>query len=211
MRFKAVIFDLDGTLVHTTPEYRYKIVRQVLNDFDMKVQNNFIDRFWFESRRKQIIKEHFKLEPELFWKAYAKYEDLDFRRACISAYHDIDFISELRDNGFRTGIVTGAPQFIAEMEIGLIGRHNFDSVIFQDILKNKPKPHPDGIHECLKLLGLTERETVFVGNSDEDMLAAQNAKMLDVMIDRKEHEFPHVTPSLTISSLYELRPLLGIK
>ena len=32
----------------------------------------------------------------------------------------------------------------------------------------------------------------------------------DVLLDRKEHEFPDITPSLTIRSLYELKNILEI-
>ena len=211
MKFNAVIFDLDGTLVHTTPEYRYKVTTQALNDFDIQVHNRLIDRFWFESRREEIIREHFRLEPDLFWQSYKKYEDLEFRKQCISVYNDIDFISDLKRSGFKLGIVTGSPPFIADIEIDLIGKHNFNSIVLQSLHKGKPKPHPGGIEECLNKLGLTNKEVVFVGNSDEDILAAQNAKVLDIMIDRKEHEFPEITPSYTIESLYELRQILGIK
>ncbi len=205
------MFDLDGTLVHTTPDYRYKIVKHVLNDFNIQVHNRLIDRFWFESRREEIIREHFKLEPDIFWQSFRKYRDMDFRKQCISAYNDVDFVLELKGKGFKTGIVTGAPPDVADMEIDLIGRQNFNAIVLQSLHNGKPKPHPSGIEECLAALSLTNKEAIFVGNSDEDILAAQNAKVMGVMIDRKEHEFPHVEPSLTIESLYELRQILGIE
>ena len=49
MVYKAVIFDLDGTLVHTMPEYRYKIVGQTVRDLGAKSSHHLIDKFWFQT------------------------------------------------------------------------------------------------------------------------------------------------------------------
>ena len=80
MEYKAVIFDLDGTLVHTMPEYRYTIVGNALKSIGIKTTSHLIDRFWFESRRDEIIKEHFGIEPGIFWKNYREREDPEIRR-----------------------------------------------------------------------------------------------------------------------------------
>jgi len=58
MNIKAVIFDLDGTLVHTAPVYRYMVVGDALET--LGIENIFkkdIDDFWFrgEKERKRII------------------------------------------------------------------------------------------------------------------------------------------------------------
>ncbi len=67
MTYRAVLFDLDGTLVHTAPEHRYKLVGQTLKKLGVNVPSSSIDKFWFEGRRNTVIKEHFGLEPDLFW------------------------------------------------------------------------------------------------------------------------------------------------
>ncbi len=45
----------------------------------------------------------------------------------------------------------------------------------------------------------------------EDIRTARSAHIYDVLLDRREHLFPKINPSLTIHSLYELRQLLDIK
>lgn len=212
MVYKAVIFDLDGTLVHTLPEYRYQIVRQTLKDLGTTSSNHNIDRFWFEARREVIIKEHFGLEPELFWKTYRQYDTPTLRKQFTKLYLDIGFITELRQNGYKTGIVTGAPSHIASLEIGMLGKENFDVVIITQSSKGfKPKPHPHGLKECMNLLGINKCEMIYVGNADEDVITAKNAQVFDVLLVRGEHEFSDISPSLRIHSLYELRPLLGLR
>ncbi len=209
MPYKAIIFDLDGTLVHTTPEYRYKIVGQTLKELGAKSSDHHIDRFWFEARRNKIIKEHFGIEPELFWQTYRKYDTPELREQFTRLYDDIDFIKELKRKGYKIGIVTGAPMHIAFLEIKMLGEENFDEIVIAATSNGiKYKPHPHGLLECLNKLGIKKEEAIYVGNSDEDVITAKNAQVFDVLLKRGEHTFPEINPSLTILSLYELRKLL---
>jgi len=212
MSYKAVVFDLDGTLVHTTPEYRYKIVEQTLKDLGATSSHHHIDRFWFEARRDAIIQEHFGLEPKQFWETYRKHDTTELRKQFTKLYDDVSFIKELRQNGYKTGIVTGAPLHIASLEIEMLGREDFDAVIVANSSGGfKPKPHPQGLEECMNLLGVKKQETIYVGNADEDVATAKNAQVFGVLLVRGEHEFPDISPSLRIHSLYELRQLLRSK
>jgi FMN phosphatase YigB (HAD superfamily) len=61
---------------------------------------------------------------------------------------------------------------------------------------------------ALKSLGLKPSEVIFVGNGEEDVLASKAAKIYSVIIDRGEN-IVEESPSLRITSLYELRNLLG--
>jgi beta-phosphoglucomutase-like phosphatase (HAD superfamily) len=211
MTYKAVLFDLDGTLVHTIPEHRYQTVGQALKDLGVATSNKIIDKLWFGARRDEAIKEYFGLEPELFWTTFRRYDTIEKRREFTKPYDDIGFIGELRQRGYKTGIVTGAPRHIASLEIGMIGEKNFDAIILAQSLNGfKPKPHPEGLLECLKLLGVNNNEAIYVGNADEDIETAINAKVFDVLIERGECEFPNINPSLRIHSLYGLKPMLGL-
>jgi phosphoglycolate phosphatase-like HAD superfamily hydrolase len=127
-------------------------------------------------------------------------------------YYDIDVIKGLKEAGYKTGIVTGAPISIAELEINMIGRENFDAVVIAHRLNGfTPKPHPQGIEECLNLLDSKKEKSLYVGNADEDIMTAKNAKIFDVLIDRKEHRFPEINPSHVVYSLYDLRDFLMSK
>ena len=157
-----------------------------------------------------IIKEHFGLEPEMFWKLYRKYDTLGLRKRFTGLYDDIDFIGELRMHGVKTGIVTGAPAHITSLEIDMIGKENFDAIIIaRASMGIRPKPDPHGIEECLNQLTVQKDDAVYVGNSDEDIMTARNARVFGVLLARGEHQFSSIQPSLTIRSLYGLRELLG--
>lgn len=209
MKYKAVIFDLDGTLVHTEPEYRYRIVGRVLKELRGEISNEYIDKFWFEAERDEIIKKCFGVDPELFWAKYREYDMPEIRKDFTKLYDDIDVIGELKERGYKLGIVTGSPIHIALFEIDMIGRENFNAIVVaQNSNGIRPKPHPHGLEECLDLLKVSKKEAVYVGNAKEDVIAAKRAGVLDIFIVRGEYEFEDITPSVKINSLYELAELL---
>ncbi len=213
MKYEAVLFDLDGTLIHTTPQYRYEVVGSVLKHFAKPFSKTLIDRFWFESHRNNLITKHLGIDPKEFWLMYEKHEVVQKRRLHIHAYSDVEFVSFIRKLGIKTGIVTGAPRHIAEMEIGLLGFEKFDHYTVARYSEGiKAKPDPQGLHECLQKLDVSASKAMFIGNGQEDIDAAKAAGLFDVHIERKEYPLPKKTiPSLQINSLFELKALVGIK
>ncbi len=60
-------------------------------------------------------------------------------------------MGEVRKRGLKTGIVTGSPSHIAEMEVGLVGKELFDAVVIARKFEGvKEKPHPDGLESASK-------------------------------------------------------------
>ncbi|MBI5398241.1 HAD-IA family hydrolase [Candidatus Woesearchaeota archaeon] len=214
MSYKAILFDLDGTLLHSAPTLRYELVMRTLDDLgasapDHYIDRRYIDQWWFECDRTRIIKEHFRVDPEAFWKALQRHNTEELNKQHIQTYDDVSVLRELREQGYNTGVVTGTPRHLAQCKIGLLGEELFDVIIVCDSINQvKPKPDPDGLQKAMFLLGVQPGATIYVGNAYEDVLAAKNAGVLDVLINRKEYRFPHARPTATIDSLYELRHLL---
>ncbi len=209
MSYKAMIFDLDGTLIHTMPKYRYRIVGQTLDELGITSHHRYIDQFWFGSKRDEIIKRNFQVKPEIFWKTYEKYDNAELRKKFTKAYEDTNIVSDLKKKGMKTGIVTGAPPHVAEIELGILGKKNFDTIVIANTKMGlKPKPHPMALKKCLEALNMKHSEALYVGNSDEDIIMAKKAKVFDVLIHRGEHQFLGEKATLTIQKLKELRNIL---
>ena len=208
MEFTAYIFDLDGTLVGTKPEYRYSVVRQTLHELGSEASNHDIDRFWFVADRDKVVRERFHLDPAAFWPQWRENDQIPIRKRFTHVYDDVGYLQRLRSKGAKLAILTGAPIHIADFEISLLGKENFDTIVIaHKSTRIKPKPNPHGIEECLALLGVEKEGAVFVGNADEDIQTARNAQVRDVLLDRGENDFIEVTPSTRIYSLYELTRL----
>jgi len=216
MQRKAVVFDLDGTLVHTPKSYIYRVVGEVLRNLGMKsAPNEDIERFWFGMDRDKVITNIFHKNPADFWREFILRDTIQSRIQVARAYHDIGFLDQLKEDGYLLGIVTGAPLEMCRAEIGLIGGDKFDEVVIANPLRGvKPKPHPYGLEECLSQLDVAKEHAHYVGNAEEDFRTADQAGVLPVLVDRGEFDYGLVfssgveLPKNIIRGLYDLGKIL---
>ncbi|MBU0530159.1 MAG: HAD-IA family hydrolase [Candidatus Aenigmatarchaeota archaeon] len=211
-----LIFDLDGTLIRTDPMHRYIIARYIMGDYqrpcpDEAEFRRIIDMIWFHSGDENLVKDTLGLEKSDFWKAFARYDTPEMREAFSAPYTDASFVRHMKARGHRTGIVTSATKRIADLEVGMIGPENFDEIV----LARKdngliPKPDPSGLYRCMELLGSTSKNTIFFGDSPDDIQAGQSAGVLDIHVDRGEFEYQGPKPTITVLSLYDTMDELGI-
>lgn len=92
-------------------------------------------------------------------------------------------LDQLRNAGFQLGIVTGKGSRSAEISLRewkLDGY--FDIVITGDDVTD-PKPHPEGILLAMQKLGADPRETIYVGDSDADVIAGRAAGLQTVGVN----------------------------
>ncbi len=208
---EAVIFDSDGTLVYTKPDYRYLIVGRVLDEFRKPFTNPQIDDFWFlsDEARQGIITELWRLNPEeQFWPSFRKCDKVELRTKYTEPYGDVGILQVLRERGKKTGIVSSAPRHIIKLELQMLN-HSFGSVVrAQPADGVEQKPSPDGLLKCIKEIGTSPPKTVYVGNGRQDMEMARNAGVYGILIERGEYDFGEIEADKTITSLEELRDLV---
>jgi len=205
--YKHISFDLDGTLIHTLPEYRQKIVPSVISELQGVINDQrHIDKFWFETNRDQTIKKCFNIDPELFWELFRKLDTEEKRSEHTVAYHDVEeTLKKLKQMGKIISIVTGAPQKIAEIEIAKINPDCYDFIFSVRDSEYNEKPAPESLHFVLNKLAMQPQETIYIGNGDEDCYFAKNAGVDFIRIDRGEYDYDFGDgPIKTIKSLNEL-------
>lgn len=208
MKTKAVIFDLDGTLIHTKPEYIEQLLRKCFTETGIEPTKENIEKLWYGPLKDKFLQSK-GVSTEEFWKKFIEYDTIESREKYIEPYADSFILKPLSENGIKLGVVTNNNFHAAEHEINLLRPHGiqFDAIIVAfDSNSNmivKPKPDPDGIFQCLEIFGAEKEEAIFVGNSQDDIDAAKAAGVLDVFIDREEHLIP-VEATITIKSLQEL-------
>lgn len=174
-RYKAIIYDIDGTLLNTLDMNMYPLIRIIKEELG--------EEWTFE----QVVR--FASQPGMKTLAQLGIRDIDTVYArwvrYVNAYGDgavpFDGIPELlhfvRNLGLRQAVVSAkrSGQYAVDM-----GRPGFDrlmetAVLFDDTTKHKPDPEP--LNECLRRLGLTPREALYVGDARSDLEAARNAHM----------------------------------
>lgn len=211
---KAIIFDIDGTLIHTRLAYLEQLIRRCCIETGIEPTKENIERIWYGPIDEKIeLMKSMNVDPAEFWKKLIEYDTIEERAKNMVPYDDVWVLKELAEKGIKLGIVTNAIFHMAKHEVNVLREHGiqFDAIItaFDKDLNTriKPKPNPEGILECLEMLGVKKNEVIFVGDGPDDAEAAKTAGVLYVKIDREEHLIP-IEATIEIKSLEELLKLI---
>ncbi|WP_228160712.1 phosphoglycolate phosphatase [Marinobacter bohaiensis] len=184
---RTVLFDLDGTLVDSAPDLAAAIdsmleslgrdpagddrVRQwVGNGAGVLVRRALAGRFDHEAGP-AIDDAAFDDAQERFFNAYTGLN------GHMSRVYDgvVPFLMALREAGARLAVVTNKPGAFTGPLLEKMGLdHWFDTTISGDTLPVK-KPDPAQLHLAIEQLGGDTASTLMVGDSINDILAAQRA------------------------------------
>lgn len=89
-------------------------------------------------------------------------------------------VAEIRQKGYRLGVVSSGNDCRVNREIKELGLAGFfEVVICHEQITNR-KPHPEGIEIALQQLSAAPTQTVYVGDSPEDIEMGKRAGVLTV-------------------------------
>ncbi len=181
---KAVLFDLDGTLVDTAQEF-IPAVQQLRAEHDLPPMdadqisasvsnganalvrlalNTAVDSPAFAAQRERLL----TLYSAQLGTAAALYPGVG------------ELLEALENNGIRWGISTNKPRAYTEP---LIQKLNIipapGSVICPDDVSNR-KPHPESLQKNCAQLGCSVSEAIFIGDHARDVQAGRRAPMYTI-------------------------------
>lgn len=218
---RALAFDLDGTLVDSAPGLSDAIDRTLA---DLKLPAAGIERVstWIGNGADVMMSRALTYalgrEPQpdeqrdaraLFDRHYA-----DTVEAGSTLFPQVKATLEtLQTKGIPLALVTNKPTpFVAPLLASLGIADAFSLIIGGDDVIVK-KPHPAAIFLVLGKFGLLPGQLLFVGDSRNDILAAQAAGVPNIgMTFGYNYGEPIATsqPDLTLNSFDELLPALGL-
>lgn len=194
-KVKAVIFDLDGTLIDTKEADIYSLIDA------LKMNNLYIDyekaKFVFGKRDEDFLQETFPflsleqikrivmLKQQLFLSKFKKLIKLH-----RGAY---ELLSWLKSLGKIIIIVTTSPKSLAQE---LVHKTHLDKYIDLLVTANDVKhlkPHPEPILYALNKFNLKAQDTLMIGDSVTDVIVA---KKLNIKI---------IAVATGVNSVYELK------
>lgn len=166
------IFDIDGTLIDSAAVDQVAF-RQALADFGHSYTPEEL-RFSFGMPGRKALE---MLGVSDIDAVIARWEMLAYAKLHEIAVYDgvIELLETLRADGKKCGIVTSRTRWQFEQGVTPLGIHQyFDEAICADDVEN-PKPAPDELIECIRRLGGTAAESIYVGDSPYDMQCAKSA------------------------------------
>ena len=214
-KYKAVIFDLDGTLLNTLEDLKDS-VNYALKRYDMPKRSLEDIRHFVGNGVEKLVERAVPegTEKEAGEKVFAAFKEY-YTLHCndkTGPYPGISsLLADLKERGFQMAVVSNKLQ---EGVDALNEQYfkKFFSVAIGAREGIRKKPAPDTVLEALRILNISGQEAVYVGDSEVDIATAANARMDCITVawgfrTRKEQEDAGATvfvekPEDIISLLY---------
>ena len=183
---KAVLFDLDGTLIDTAADF-IRIIQQMCRDEQRPVVEAEIIRTQVSEGARamvQLVYPEMDVTDPVF---------LAHRQRFLTAYGDnivVDtnlfegmypLLEELEAHQIPWGIVTNKPRGLSELLLAALNLTERCAVLVcpEDVSKTKPDPEP--MYLAAKQLNLEARDIIYVGDHPRDIDAGRNAEMYTIL------------------------------
>lgn len=192
---KAVLFDLDGTLVDSLPEL-YHGVHTVLSDMGLKAPSQeavgaMIGRGILVLVQRLCAALGIAVESEqgrdLFDRLLKAWSESGGRHMAFYL-GVIEGVEQLKDKGIRVALVTNKQRSLTVEFLQSRGLESlFDTVVAGDDCPNN-KPAPDMLIRAMTEMNVCASETVMVGDSRNDALAGRAAGVSVALVETGYNE-----------------------
>ncbi len=183
---KAVIFDLDGTLIDSETNYfeaeRKLLAEYGVNSFDFETKKKYIGK-----STKDILedfKKNYSIEEsiETFTKKKNKYY-LNIAKNNTVVFPEMHkFLDLLKANNYPIALASGSSTEIIDEILFITGLKNFFDVTLSSESVKKGKPAPDVFLETAKLLQIPPENCLVLEDTNYGVEAAKNASMYCIAI-----------------------------
>lgn len=177
---KAVVFDLDGTLLNTLEDLRTAVnlalcaegyPERSLEEIRLAVGNGI----------KKLISRSVPVGtlPETEERVFARFrEEYQFHCSDTTAPYDgiPELLKRLRQDGYLLAVVSNKADFAVQKLAEQYFPDCFDAVLGETEGLAR-KPAPDMAEEVLRRLGVKKSDAVYVGDSEVDIVTARNTGM----------------------------------
>ncbi len=173
---KAVLFDLDGTLLNTN-QLIYNSFEYILNDvLKVNASSEEINKTFgkpLTSTFKEYSNDQHSIEDLI--KLYRQY-NLEHHDSMCKAFDRVeDMLIELKKRDIKTAIVTSKLRPTAERGLKLNNLLKYFDVIISPEDTNKHKPDAEPALKACELLQVEPKEAMMVGDSSYDLLCGKRA------------------------------------
>lgn len=209
---KCVLLDLDGTLIQTTEiildafrvTFKKYFPELTLSDDDytnMLGQTLFTTFGYYTSSKEEVD------DMVSFYRLYSN----DLIEQGLQAYPGAaETLSYLKKRKIKVGIVTSKMRKVATHHLELTQLLTYiDGIIgYEDVTEHKPSPEP--IEKALAVFNAKNEETVYVGDHENDIIAAKKAGIYTcaVTYSHRLKEMLAYNPDYVIDELKHIKDLV---
>lgn len=212
-KYETIIFDLDGTLLYTLEDLTLSVNHALAGFTDVRRSLEEVRTFVGNGVRKLMIRSlPGGEENPCFEEAFAEFcrHYTEHCRDHTRPYSGIpELVQELARYGKKLGIVSNKPdREVKEMNEAYFGG------IFGAALGEREgvrrKPAPDSLNEAMKELDSDPAHTLYVGDSEVDILTAANAGVDCLSVTWGFRTQEHLREAGATRFIHEPGELLGV-
>ncbi|WP_180186337.1 HAD family hydrolase [Acinetobacter sp. YH01008] len=183
---KAVLFDLDGTLIDTAADFIRIIQQMCREEGRMPVEPELIRTQVSEGARAMVklVYPELELEDPVFLQHRQRF--LDRYGADIAVDTDLfdgmyPLLEQLEAQDIPWGIVTNKPRWLSEALLKALNLSERCAVLVcpEDVTRTKPDPEP--MYLAAKQLNLAAEDCIYIGDHPRDIDAGRHAKMPTIL------------------------------
>ena len=177
--YDTIIFDLDGTLLDTLDDL-WLAVNAALEKFTLPLRSKEeVRAFIGDGIVKLMQRASGVCEGERFDGILAEFKRY-YGEHCEDNTKPYDGVVELLKALQAKGIKTAVVSNKADFAVKKLAKGYFDGLLLEAVGENeaggiRKKPAPDSVLAVMERLGADSKATVYVGDSDVDVLTAKNA------------------------------------
>jgi pyrophosphatase PpaX len=210
-RFRAMFFDLDGTLADTL-SLIYRAFNDALTPVTGQTYAGPEIRSWFGPPDTQIIRKllaeaHVDGAIERYMESYRRHHaDL------VRVFPGIDrLLTDCHEAGARIAVITGKSRETAVVTLDALGLSKDCDLLYGGDDVERQKPDPMALELALKEFSVDRDEAVMIGDAAADVLAGKAAGVstIGVLWGNPDHsQLLQSDPTWLVATVSELEPLL---
>lgn len=183
-KIKALIFDCDGMILNTIPDYlnamNYTLIHFGYNPINQDEIKSFLgygtDHFLRSSLKVASYSNYDEIK-----KYYLDYYSKHFYEKTYPYEGINEFLIKAKNMGFKLAVCSNKPDFILKKLISsAFSEINFDYLSGQT--DEYTKPNPIIMNRCLNSLKLKPNEVMYFGDTEVDYQFAKNSNILNCII-----------------------------
>lgn len=175
---KAIIFDLDGTLLNTLRDI-CNVLNGSLKKFGVPCLSlEKIIQYVGNGARKLVERATVGYDSELIDKIYEDYR-VNFAECAnldtVLYDGETDFLQRAKAKGIKMAVVTNKPQKACDKVMSQFFKENYFDYVIGQSDDFALKPDPSAVNFVIEKFGVDKSECLFVGDGDTDVITAKNA------------------------------------
>lgn len=218
-RFKALLFDLDGTLI----EFKFKVKESRLaiiewlesNSYDVSgISPEMKTQAIFDVVKNQSPARGDNLSYNQAWRSMCDILDgFEMKSIQESLPHpgSLELLRRLKHEQVLTALVTNSGRRPIDSILGAYGMLPYLNLVISRDEMERLKPEPDGLLKALESLAVDKGDSAYVGDSVIDIQAARKAGVASIALSQgmsTGHLLAREEPDYMISSIEQVEDVL---